>query len=339
MSGSWVPDPWGRYPFRWFDGTNWSALVYDGSTQYLDPFTTSIRPGSPTDSATPPATSSGSPTAPVMPHATSFPAPAEHARPTSPSAAAVGAGSITTTSAPPRPDTSPSAGSAQIPRRADPDGVIATATTSSTAADLTIRDIVAGPSTAEPQRSRRPIWVPAVGIVMVVVAAWWMYGLRGGDDATTSSAGDAADASEVTTLDEAAPPSVATTTTPETVPRTSAEMASSPPPIDPAAAGALQDCIEFVPVAAFSQDPGAQEIWAAAGSDATGLPAACAALPAERLVEIAQQRDEFELASTGSTSPPATAVPTTTVAPPPTAPDASTVPVSPTMPPPLTTAP
>jgi hypothetical protein len=36
-AGAWHPDPSGRHPYRWFDGTEWTAAVSDGQTQGTDP--------------------------------------------------------------------------------------------------------------------------------------------------------------------------------------------------------------------------------------------------------------------------------------------------------------
>lgn len=350
VRGNWASDPWGRYPYRWFDGENWSALVFDGTTQYLDPFVTSIRPEAPasTPATTKPATPATAPaTAPVSTPATTQ-MPITSSSTQTPSAIdtpslspwAPGASNGSTASAPPaaavdrRPPvaaTSPTAAP-----RANPTSV-ASATTPQRTVGAATRTTTRPSGNDGSADKKRPIWVPVVGVVMVIGFSWWLYNLRGGDDdefASTDSAEVAdslADATSATTIAPATTLPVTTTT---------AEVASLPPPVVPdATATGLQDCIEFVPTAAYVQLPWAQELWVAAGSDAAGLPAVCAALPPEQLTEIALRRDEQELATTGSTSPAPTTVapPADSVAPPITSADESTVPVSPTMPPPLTT--
>lgn len=37
MPAGWFPDPLGRYEFRWFNGTSWTADVSVAGTRYLDP--------------------------------------------------------------------------------------------------------------------------------------------------------------------------------------------------------------------------------------------------------------------------------------------------------------
>jgi Protein of unknown function (DUF2510) len=32
----WNPDPTGRYPLRWFDGTGWTAQIFDGENMGND---------------------------------------------------------------------------------------------------------------------------------------------------------------------------------------------------------------------------------------------------------------------------------------------------------------
>ena len=36
-AGAWHPDPTGRYPHRWWDGTRWTDAVSDGTATLSDP--------------------------------------------------------------------------------------------------------------------------------------------------------------------------------------------------------------------------------------------------------------------------------------------------------------
>ncbi len=284
VRGNWASDLWGRYPYRWFDGENWSALVFDGTTQYLDPFVTSIRPETPASSSTPASAPAS------MPIVSPVPTPAP----------------VDALSLSPRVLGAPTVGStAEL--RPGPRGV-AVATTAAGQVGVATRTTGGSSSGGASSEKKRPIWVPVVGVLMVIGFSWWLYNLRGGDDEFASSTDTAADASDA--LFDAS--SVTTTVAPSTtlaIPSTTAEVASLPPPVAPdATATGLHDCIEFVPQAAYVQTPWAQELWVAAGSDAAGLLAFCAALPPEQLTEIALRRDERELATTGSTSPAPTTV-------------------------------
>lgn len=350
VRGNWASDPWGRYPYRWFDGENWSALVFDGTTQYLDPFVTSIRPETPasapvvteaTTPATKPVTTTvATPATTRMPITSpSTPAPIDTTS-QSPWAPGASTGSAATTQPAAAVDrrTPATAASPSAAPRSTPTAV-ASATTSPRAGTAAVQPAVGSSGSGAHADKKRPIWVPVVGVVMVLGFSWWLYNLRGGEDEFAATTDDSAE-----TADSLADAASTTTIAPATtlpVTTTTAEVASLPPPVVPdATATGLQDCIEFVPTAAYVQLPWAQELWVAAGSDAAGLPAVCAALPPEQLTDIALRRDEQELATTGSTSPTPTTVapPVETVVPPITSADGSTVPVSPTMPPPLPTA-
>lgn len=310
MSGTWADDPWGRYPYRWHDGTVWTALVFDGRAQYLDPFVVDVDLRATVPSSARSAAAAVTGELPVTP--------------STPSAAP--------TMAPPR-----------LPARPTAAGGTSTASASTTPAATT------GSATTGAAPVRRegtqPVWVQIVGLLLVAGLVWWLFHLRsGGDDGRSdaasetqaSTAGDgpsdsllggAATATTLEVVDTVAPtiPPPTTIDTPATLPT------ATTPALDPSL---VDDCVAYTTFAAYLGDSDAAALWSASGMDEAVLRDLCAALPVERLVDLSARRDQTDLLFTGSTAPVSS---TTSIAPMVTSADGSTVPVSPTVPPPLPT--
>jgi len=284
VNGTWAADPWGRYPYRWFDGTTWTALVFDGATQYLDPYVTQVRLATGTGGRT------GGDAAGITGPESTIPIPID--------------GRVSVASAPSRPDSIPPHAA---PTAASHSGVVPpprptlpprAAAPSAAAARAT----VAAPDEAAPTRRTKQCWVPVVGSILVVGFAWWLFNLRDSGDRAGPVIAEGG-----TATSGAAEEVPVGTTAPVLEPAAPADTTPVPvvvvPAVDDVKAALVQDCVDSVPFAAYIGDASASDLWNAAGLDYDVLRSLCSALPDWRLTAIATQRDQMALYLTGSTVP------------------------------------
>lgn len=317
MSGTWAIDPWRRYPYRWFDGTTWTALVSDGTDQALDPYVVDVDLRASTHTPDAGTRTAAKPSLP--PRSATAAAPS-------------GARTVTTTA--PATATAPAAAT-------DRAAAVITGELPTTSVSSRRTDRAAGARGAGTGAATQPVWVPIIGLLMVAGVLWGLFHLRsGGDDgrapsdATATEAVDTGPAtgSTLEVVDTVAPTIPPPGTTLAATSATSAPP-SQPSGSDPALAGLVDDCVAYTPFAAYVGDDAAGSLWAASGMDTEVLDDLCAALPVERLQEISLLRRQTDLFLTGSTATTEASTTGTSVVPLITSPDGATVPVSPTVPP------
>lgn len=283
MSGRWEPDPWRRAPLRWFDGSTWTAAVFDGTSQYLDPYVPSdLTPGPVVAPSVGIVPSGNAPQAMTR-------APIAVA---SPDPRASGATAATAAMA----ATEPSSSTPAAPRDA---GV-----TAATARGASGGSSGRPASSGHPVPSRPPRWVTVLGAaVLIGVIVWFGTARWRGDDAPGGP--DAGSGASV--VDPAAPVTEATadavvaTTVPAVATPTTVEVeveATTAPAVDESL---VQDCVDVTPSSAFLGDTYSVFLWGAADQDPVVLRAMCAVLPTARLEQLSIRRDEIDLAFTGST--------------------------------------
>ena len=298
MSGAWANDPWGRFLFRWHDGTTWSEHVSDGSHNGFDPPGTAASVG-----ITPPEVVSRPSGDELIERLVQTAREAIDAR----------APMSRSTAPPPTPTPDP-APTTPPTATVRPPAVPAPPTTTAPAVSAVQPTMVSAPASAASSGRTRPPWGWIVAGVAVPVALWCLYNARDNDESVASGDAPIEFAASTTTTTTTDAPPVGTVAVASVAPGVTTTL--PPPTPDPTL---IERCVEFAPFAAYIGDPEMIAFWTATGSDVGTLRSNCAALAPEELDRLSRRKTEMDLFMNGGVVTTLATVPAvpTSVAPPP----------------------